>query len=71
MISRSRMPEEVVRFVSKAEALEADAKRNPELDKQLPSNPLPDAFEITPKRGEDVELIAQDPDGARRPASRR
>jgi cell division transport system permease protein len=47
-----------IRFVSKAEALKLMRQRNPELTKQLPGNPLPDAFEITPKRGEDVELIA-------------
>jgi cell division transport system permease protein len=55
----SRLPEvKSVKFVSKAEALQIMRKKNPELIKQLPGNPLPDAFEITPKRGEDVELIA-------------
>src|SRR5438045_6725991 len=43
-----------VRFISKAEAFKIMQKRSPELTKQLPGNPLPDAFEITPKRGEDV-----------------
>jgi len=47
-----------VKFVPKAEALRIMRKKNPELTKQLPGNPLPDAFEITPKHGEDVELIA-------------
>ena len=58
-ISPSRMPEvKSIRFVPKSEALDLMRRRNPELTKQLPGNPLPDAFEITPKRGEDVELIA-------------
>src|ERR1051325_11641702 len=48
-----------VKFVSKATALKLMQQRSPELTKQLPGNPLPDAFEITPKRGEDVELIAK------------
>ena len=40
-------------------------KKSPELTKQLPGNPLPDAFEITPKHGEDVALIASKiPSGA-------
>jgi cell division transport system permease protein len=47
-----------VKFISKAEALKLMQKKNPELTDSLPGNPLPDAFEITPKRGEDVELIA-------------
>jgi cell division transport system permease protein len=65
-ISPSRMPEvKSIRFVPKSEALELMRKRNPELTKQLPGNPLPDAFEITPKRGEDVDLIARKiPQGA-------
>jgi cell division transport system permease protein len=55
-----------VKFVSKAEALAIMKKRNPELfSSSLPGNPLPDAFEVTPKRGEDVEAIAaQIPKGA-------
>ena len=47
-----------VKFIPKAQALKIMNKKNPDLVKQLPGNPLPDAFEITPKRGEDVELIA-------------
>jgi len=55
----SKIPEvKSVDFVSKAKAAEIMKRRSPELWKQLPSNPLPDAFEVTPKRGEDVELIA-------------
>src|SRR5439155_3446078 len=47
-----------VKFVSKAEAFKIMQRKHPELTKGLPSNPLPDSFEITPKRGEDVELVA-------------
>src|SRR5215470_8328677 len=46
-----------VKFVPKAQALKIMQKKNPDLVRQLPGNPLPDAFEITPKHGEDVELI--------------
>jgi len=45
-------------FVSKAEALEIMRDRSPELVQDLTYNPLPDAFEIIPKHGEDVALIA-------------
>jgi len=59
LISPSNMPDvKSIKFVSKAEALAIMRKRSPELTKQLPGNPLPDAFEITPKHGEDVEKIA-------------
>jgi cell division transport system permease protein len=47
-----------VKFVSKAQALEIMKVRQPDLAKNLSTNPLPDAFEITPKRGEDVSTIA-------------
>ncbi len=59
LLSPSNMPEvKSVKFVSKAEALKIMAKKSPELVNQLPTNPLPDSFEVTPKHGEDVELIA-------------
>jgi cell division transport system permease protein len=59
LISPSNLPQvKSVKFVSRADALALMKKKNPDLVKQLPSNPLPDAFEITPKRGEDVSLIA-------------
>jgi cell division transport system permease protein len=55
-----RIKEGGVTFVSKAEALEIMRDRSPELVKDLTYNPLPDAFEIQPKRAEDVEAIAAD-----------
>ena len=59
LISPSKIPEvKSVKFISKAEALKIMQKKNPELTESLPGNPLPDAFEITPRHGEDVELIA-------------
>ena len=45
-------------FVSKAEGLERMRKLNPEIVDNLPSNPLPDAFEIKPKDGADVNAIS-------------
>jgi cell division transport system permease protein len=47
-----------VRFVSKEKALQIMRKQNPELTKGLPTNPLPDSWDVIPKRGEDVEAIA-------------
>jgi cell division protein FtsX len=59
LISPSNIPQvKSVRFIPKAEALKLMRQKNPELTNNLPGNPLPDAFEITPKHGEDVELIA-------------
>jgi cell division transport system permease protein len=59
LISPQNMSEvKSIRFVTKAEALRIMRQRSPELTKQLPGNPLPDSWEITPKRGEDVEKIA-------------
>jgi cell division transport system permease protein len=45
-------------FVSKAEALERMRKLQPEIVDNLPGNPLPDAFEITPADGENAKQIA-------------
>jgi cell division transport system permease protein len=45
-------------FVSKKEALERMQKRYPELTADLPSNPLPDSYEITPSRAEEVKEIS-------------
>ena len=59
LLTPQRIPEiKSVKFVSKAKALKIMEKKSPELTRQLPGNPLPDAFEITPKHGEDVALIA-------------
>jgi cell division transport system permease protein len=46
-------------FVSSTEALEIMRKKAPELVQNLSSNPLPDAEEVIPKRGEDTEAIAK------------
>jgi cell division transport system permease protein len=47
-------------FVSKTEALKRMQKKYPQLTANLPSNPLPASFEITPTRAEDVKEIASD-----------
>jgi cell division transport system permease protein len=53
-----RVKENGVVFVSKEQALEIMRERSPELVRDLTYNPLPHAFEVTPKRAEDVEAIA-------------
>jgi cell division transport system permease protein len=45
-------------FVSRTEALERMTKRYPELTANLPTNPLPDSYEITPKRAEEVKQLS-------------
>jgi cell division transport system permease protein len=45
-------------FVSKAEALKRMEKRYPDLTANLPSNPLPASYEITPKKAEEVKEIS-------------
>jgi len=53
------MPEvKSVVFVSRDEALARMKKQTPELTNNLVGNPLPDAYEVTPKRAEDVDTIA-------------
>ena len=47
-------------FVSKAEALDRMRKKFPDLTRQLPSNPLPASYEITPVHAEQVKAIAAD-----------
>jgi cell division transport system permease protein len=47
-------------FVSKAEALKEMRKKYPQLTANLPSNPLPASYEITPRNAEDVKAIATD-----------
>ena len=45
-------------FVSKTEALKRMKKKYPQLTANLPSNPLPAAFEITPANANDVKVVA-------------
>jgi cell division transport system permease protein len=45
-------------FVTRAEALERMRKRYPELTADLPTNPLPASYEITPRRAEEVKEIS-------------
>jgi cell division transport system permease protein len=47
-----------VKFISKAEALEIMKKKYPDLTKNLINNPLPPAFEVTPKDADQVSTIA-------------
>ena len=48
-----------VRFISKAEAYAKEKKRYPELYEQVPYNPLPHAFEVTPTDGEHTAAVAR------------
>jgi cell division transport system permease protein len=48
-----------VEFVPKEQAIRQMAKTAPEMVKGVVSNPLPDAFKVKPKRGEDVVAIAE------------
>ena len=45
-------------FISRADALHRMQKKYPELTADLPSNPLPDSFEITPKHAEEVKQLS-------------
>ncbi len=47
-----------VRFISKEDALRIETKKHPEMTANLPGNPLPNEYEVIPKRGEDVDTIA-------------
>jgi cell division transport system permease protein len=47
-----------IEFVSKEKALDIMRKRTPELANNVSTNPLPDAYEVTPSRAEDLKLIA-------------
>ena len=47
-------------FVSKTEALKRMRIKYPQLTANLPSNPLPPSFEVTPTRAEDVKQLATD-----------
>jgi cell division transport system permease protein len=48
-----------VAFVSKADALRIMRQKHPEEVGALPTNPFPNALTVVPKRGEDVEKVAQ------------
>jgi cell division transport system permease protein len=45
-------------FVSKAEALQRMRKKYPELTANLPSNPLPASYEVTPSKADDVKVLS-------------
>jgi cell division transport system permease protein len=45
-------------FVTRAEALERMRKKYPELTADLPTNPLPASYEITPLRAEEVKELS-------------
>ena len=47
------------RFVSKAQALKQEQRKHPEITRNLTTNPLPDSYEVTPRKGENVEAVAQ------------
>ena len=46
-----------VTYVPKSQALKIMAKEYPDLVQGLPANPLPDAFEVTPKQGNQIDLL--------------
>jgi cell division transport system permease protein len=46
-----------IKYVSKAQGLEIMKKRYPELVRNLTSNPLGDALEVTPNKGENVDKL--------------
>ena len=48
-----------VRFVSKEDALRIERKQHPQYTQNLPGNPFPNAYEVIPKRGEDIDAISR------------
>jgi cell division transport system permease protein len=48
-----------VEYISKAQALKEMEKKAPDMVEGVVSNPLPDAFKVKPRHGEDVVGIAQ------------
>jgi cell division transport system permease protein len=46
------------KFVSRTEALQRMQKRYPELTRDLPTNPLPASYEITPRKAEEVKQLS-------------
>jgi cell division transport system permease protein len=59
LLSMPEVDARKVKFVSKDEALKRMEKSNPELVQNLSTNPLPHGFEVTPRRAEDVSVIAR------------
>jgi cell division transport system permease protein len=58
-VKLAAMPEvKKITFVSKEDALRRMKKKYPDLTENLASNPLPPAFEVAPKKADQVELIA-------------
>jgi cell division transport system permease protein len=59
-IQLDRMPEVAkLDFVDRQEALDKMKDRAPDLVENLSSNPLPAAYEVTPRRAEDADVIAE------------
>ena len=58
--SDARIKPDGVVFISKAEALKEMQRKYPDLTENLPGNPLPASFRITPKHGEDVPAIGEE-----------
>ena len=58
LASDTRVKDGGITFITKAQALEIQRKRTPELTENLVSNPLPPSFDIVPARGEDTAQIA-------------
>jgi cell division transport system permease protein len=54
----SRVAPNGVEYIPKSEAIKKMEKVAPEMVHGVISNPLPDSFKVTPKRGEDVVAIA-------------
>ena len=47
-------------FITKADALRRMQKQRPEMVRNLPSNPLPASYEVTPKHAETVKSLSAD-----------
>ena len=57
-LQKNRLVKQVT-FISKEQAFKEMQAKNPLLTKSVPHNPLPDAFSVTPKKGEYVDRIAK------------
>ncbi|HEX6788289.1 MAG TPA: permease-like cell division protein FtsX [Gaiellaceae bacterium] len=49
-----------LKFVSKAQAFAIESKAYPDLTQNVPSNPLPDSWEVTMKKADDAPILAQE-----------